>query len=91
MTQRFRHPIQPIVTDERGIIRFQANAIVLHLLDSHPTVDMNALACMEFTRNDREQFAQLIGYSVSGFSELYYVRDKTWAKVEEKVKKKEQT
>lgn len=32
---------------------------------------------MEFTQEDREQFAQLIGYSLSGYSDLGYVRDQT--------------
>jgi hypothetical protein len=33
---------------------------------------MNDLALMPFSNEDREQFAQLIGYSVSGFGELPY-------------------
>jgi hypothetical protein len=39
---------------------------------------MNKLALMKFSDEDREQFAQLIGYSLSGFSELSYVTDKTY-------------
>lgn len=38
---------------------------------------MNALACLDFTQSDREQFAELIGYSLRGFSELSYVTDET--------------
>lgn len=37
---------------------------------------MNLLAAMEFTDEDRQQFAQLIGYSVSGYGELPYAADK---------------
>jgi hypothetical protein len=38
---------------------------------------MNSLAVMTFSREDREQFAQLIGYSVSGFGELSYCSKKS--------------
>jgi hypothetical protein len=71
------HPIQPLEADEHGTIRFKRNAIVEHLLDKGG-IDLNQIACMEFSREDREQFAQLIGYSLSGFSELSYVRDETY-------------
>lgn len=40
--------------------------------------DMNKIAALPFTQEDREQFAQLIGYSLSGFSELFYVSDDTY-------------
>lgn len=72
-----RHPLQPLVTDDSGVVRFKSNAIVSKLLDDGP-FDMNALARMDFTQADREQFAQLIGYSLSGFGELSYVRDETY-------------
>jgi hypothetical protein len=39
---------------------------------------MNHLAEMDFSAEDREQFAQLIGYSLSGFGELDYVSDATY-------------
>lgn len=71
------HPIQPLVKDVHGTVRFKANAIVRHLLDAG-SIDLNRIACMEFSQNDREQFAQLIGYSLGGFSELSYVRDTTY-------------
>ena len=73
-----KHPIQPLENDDHGVLRFKANAIVRHLLD-HGGIDMNALACMDFSVEDREQFAQLIGYSLSGYSELGYVSDETFA------------
>jgi hypothetical protein len=73
-----RHPIQPLEHDENGVIRFKANAIVKHLLDAGG-IDLNQLARMEFAREDREQFAQLIGYSLSGFSGLDYVSAETLA------------
>lgn len=73
---RKEQPMQPIEVDPDGILRFKANKIVRFLLDAGP-FDMNAIARMEFSKRDREQFAQLIGYSVSGFGDLSYVRRKT--------------
>jgi hypothetical protein len=71
------HPIQPIVTDKHGVKRFKMNRIVRYMLDMGD-IGMNELAMMEFSQEDREQFAQLIGYSLSGFSELSYVSDVTY-------------
>lgn len=72
------HPIQPLAHAESGVLRFQGNAIVRHLLDAGP-FDMNDLARLEFSKQDREQFAQLIGYSLSGYGELPYVSDESFA------------
>lgn len=66
------HPIQPLECDEHGVIRFKANAIVRHLLNEGG-IDMNDLAIKHFSREDREQFAQLIGYSHSGSYDLDYM------------------
>jgi hypothetical protein len=76
-----KHPIQPLAKDEYGTLRFKENAIVRYLLDSGPS-DMNSLSIMQFSINDREQFAQLIGYSLGGFGELDYVSDETYDKAE---------
>lgn len=71
-----KNPIQPLATDAYGVVRFKANRIVQHLLDTHPTCDMNTLAALDFNDDDRQQFAQLIGYSLSGYSTLSsYVDD----------------
>ena len=72
-----RHPLQPIEIDDNGTARFKQNAIVRFLLDAGP-FDMNALAHMPFDAADREQFAQLIGYSVSGYGDLSYVSDESY-------------
>ncbi len=61
-------PMQKIVWDE-GIIRFRRNAIVRMLLDEGP-FDLNQIAMRNFSQEDREQFTQLIGYSVSGAGDL---------------------
>ena len=75
-----RHPIQPTETDQQGVLRFKENSIVRYLLDNGG-IDLNRLATIDFSQDDREQFAQLIGYSVSGFSELSYVSDDTYGAV----------
>lgn len=69
-----KQPIQPIVGDENHILRFKQNAIVRHLLD-HGGIDLNAIGRMDFSDEDRAQFAQLIGYSICGFSELPYASE----------------
>ncbi len=66
-------PIQPIKDN-----RFVENKIVSYLLDNGG-IDMNKLAVLPFTDAERVQFAQLIGYSVSGFSTLSYVDDEAYA------------
>lgn len=74
-----RQPMQPLEYDQNDVSRFKSNAIVRHLLDNGG-IDMNDLAMVspEFPQEDWEQFAQLIGYSLSGFGELSYVRDDTY-------------
>ena len=67
------HPMQPVEIDKKGVMRFKKNAIVEFLLE-HGPFDMNDLACMNFSDDDRVQFAQLIGYSVSGFANLSYAQ-----------------
>lgn len=66
------HPMQPLEKDLSGTIRFKRNEIVRFLLDAGP-FDMNKIALMPFSQEDRVQFAQLIGYSVSGYGDLPYV------------------
>lgn len=72
-----KHPVQPLFIDKQDTLRFKENAIVTFLLDNGP-FDMNTLAVLDFSAEDREQFAQLIGYSLTGFGELSYVSDETY-------------
>lgn len=72
MAKLVNHPMQPVVLAPDGVVRFKANAIVRHLLDRGGS-DLNKLAELPFDVDDRVQFAQLIGYSVSGFGDLDYV------------------
>jgi len=71
------NPIQPITKDSQGVLRFKRNAIVAHLLDNGG-IDLNDLARLDFSKDDRQQFAQLIGYSLSGYGELSYVDDEVY-------------
>jgi len=71
-----KHPMQPLVRDKDGVIRFKENAIVRYLLDAGKrglTTDLNSLSIMPFNRDDWTQFYQLIGYSVSGYSDIALV------------------
>ena len=70
-------PIQPLEIDEQKVLRFVPNKIVQYLLENG-SIDMNQIACKGFSQEDEEQFAQLIGYSLSGFGELSYVSDATY-------------
>jgi hypothetical protein len=72
-----KHPIQPLVTDEHGVQRFNGNKIVRYLLDNGPFT-LNHLALKDFSDEDREQFAQLIGYSLSGAGDLSYFSSETY-------------
>lgn len=72
-----KHPIQPLERDERGVLRFKANAIVRYLLDNGG-IDLNHLATKNFSQEDSEQFAQLIGYSLTGAADLRYFSDATY-------------
>jgi hypothetical protein len=70
------HPVQEVIVDSRGVHRFRKNQIVEWLFVSHPHIDMNAITRENFSDADRTQFAQLIGYSVSGVGDLsYFDRD----------------
>lgn len=85
------HPMQPISRDKYGTARFKENKIVSFLLDAYPG-GLNALAMMPFSKEDQTQFAQLIGYSVSGLCDLSYipnkVKDEAWKIMESLPNKK---
>lgn len=82
------HPIQPLALDEHGTLRFVSNILVEKLLEhgQNTGLGLNQLA-MEFNgpeyQEDWEQLAQLIGYSLSGFGSLSYVRDQTFMVAQE--------
>jgi hypothetical protein len=82
LSARALHPVQPLITDEHGVLRFKQNAIVRFLLDNGP-YDLNTLlGQMDFNEEDWQQFAQLIGYSLSGYGDLSYVTDEAYERAE---------
>lgn len=86
---KMNHPIQPLVKDGAGVLRFLANNIVQDLYDLHAKhgLDMNTIAQRDYPKEDRQQFAQLIGYSLSGYAELTsYVDNEAYFAAVEKSK-----
>jgi hypothetical protein len=75
-----KHPMQPIEMVD-GVARFKRNAIVGYLASGR----LNELAALDFPREDWEQLAQLIGYSVSGFGDLSYASEEAIEKADEAV------
>lgn len=77
-----KNPIQPLANDAQGVMRFKANRIVRDLLDfAQPRgLGLNEMAMRDYSDDDRQQFAQLIGYSLDGYGELRsYVSDEAYA------------
>lgn len=66
--------MQPVAM-VNGVVRFKENLIVsaLYREAEGRGIDIDGLARGDFTDEDRMQFAQLIGYSVSGYGGLPYV------------------
>ena len=87
MSDRKPVAIQPVVMLDDGTPRFQSNRICQYLLDAGP-FNMNDVAMFPgISQEEREQFAQLIGYSVGGFEELHYASPKIVAKANRASKK----
>ena len=80
---RSKHPMQQVHM-AGAVLRFRANPIVSKLLDiaTEHGYGMNQIVLgfheHEFTRDDLRQLYQLIGYSLSGYSELNQVTDPAW-------------
>ena len=82
-----RHPMQPIVRSKDGTYRFKENSLVRFLLERGP-FDLNGIAMGGWTNEDREQLAQLIGYSVGGFCDLSYASQRVKAEANRDVLEK---
>lgn len=70
-------PLQPTRIDKHETLRFTRNRMVELCLEMGP-VDMNMLAILPFTQTERQQFAQITGYSVSGYGDLSYCDDESY-------------
>jgi hypothetical protein len=75
-----RNPIQPLILDKNGVLRFKQNKIVDALLSfaQEKGFGLNEIACGNFSDDDRMQLAQLIGYSLSGYGDLSYVSNDSY-------------
>ncbi len=78
------YPIQPLYEDDCGVFRFKENAIVKFLKETS-SFDLDMLHKMPFSVEDWEQFMMLLGYSLTGFGELSFVREETYERAEKKV------
>ena len=88
------HPVQPVVVDSYKVYRFKENKIVKILLEAASEgrrLDLNMIAMMDIPREDRVQFAQLIGYSVSGWGDLSYVSDEDYELAHNEIERMKKT
>lgn len=80
VTTAYKLPMQPLVIDAHGTLRFKENPIVRALLDyaTEHGYGLNEIAIEEFDAENQMQLAQLIGYSLSGYGTLSYVTDESY-------------
>jgi hypothetical protein len=74
--------MQPIIATYEGIARFRANKIVQWVLRQGKRgrkFDLNDIIVEDFPIEDVEQFWQMLGYSLSGYGELSFIREETIA------------
>lgn len=69
---------RPIYTDEHGVHRFKGNGIVRELVDAAQSgrkYDLNQIAydvaSGKFSHADKQELYQLIGYSLSGYADIF--------------------
>lgn len=69
---KHKNPIQPLLPEDGGGLRFKSNKIVEHVYDfaEKNGLELNKIAMMDFSDDDRQQFAQLLGYSFGGYGNL---------------------
>lgn len=82
VSQHYMLPMQPLVIDVQGTLRFKENSIVRKLLDysTERGYGLNEMALERFDAEDHMQLAQLIGYSLAGYGELSYVTDESYSR-----------
>lgn len=81
-----KHPMQLIIVDPQGTIRFKANAIINFLLDQGRLgrkFDLNTIPFDVFPQEDVEQFYQLMGYSLCGYEEISLISDESVAEAKQ--------
>jgi len=63
---------QPLYTDNRGILRFKENDVILYLLHKSG-ITIEQVASLPFSNEDKIQFVQLIGIDIVAFEFLPFV------------------
>ncbi|BAO89009.1 hypothetical protein [Caballeronia cordobensis] len=77
MDDEQNHPLQQVYVDDTGEPRFRANAIVQHLL-THGSIRWDQILRMDFSLADREQIAQMLGYSIERYNELHWISQESF-------------
>lgn len=77
-------PMQPVGVDPHGVHRFLENRIVRDVLECSRIsgYGLNEIAVAGYTQTEQRQFAQLIGYSVSGYGDLSYVSEESCSRAD---------
>jgi len=78
-------PMQPVVVavqNGRPVVRFKANALVRRMTDETRDLLDRVAGWDDISIEDHEQFHQLLGYSVSGYGDLSFVRPETIEKAD---------
>lgn len=79
------HPFQPLGRDAEGLLRFKKNTMVEFMFSKGCiSLSMDEFGKLLFPLEDREQFVQLLGCSLTNFSNLPYVRAETYSAVVQK-------
>ena len=73
--------MRPLV-DVNGVIRFKQNAVIRWLFEQGH-LNLNRIPVDELPLEDVEEFWQMLGYSVSGYGELSFIRPETVAEADE--------
>lgn len=93
MKAKRRAKMQPTYVDSHGVLRFRQNDLVKYLVEWARTrgCTLNDLGRIAARPEDRDQFTQLIGYSVSGApfisKRAMRKRDKIQARFERSLKR----
>ena len=81
-----RQPMQPVEMAADQVVRFKRNQIICDMqeLCAKHGLDLNEIACRDYSKDDRSQLMQLIGYSVSGYGSLSFSRAKHVMRADQK-------
>ncbi len=69
------HPMQPVLIDKQGVLRFSSNAMVCAIYDGYMATEPSGDFHASHSKPDRSQLAQLLGCSLSHFEDLLCATD----------------